>query len=124
TAPQGGGWLDLAPSFSGDVYPLEFDGTGGWSVARKAVLARPPTLHRDPSSAALRPLFGGDPGFLEHISGTGTLVLACRGPVDALSMQPGEVITVVPRFLLAYPDSIKVRLRAVDPSVAQSIRTG
>lgn len=124
TAPPGGGWLDLAPSLPGDVYPLEFDGQAGWSVVRGAVLARPTTLTRDPSWPALKALFGGEPGFLDHFGGTGPLVLACHGPVDVLALQPGEVITVTPRFLLAYPDTIRVRLRALDPAAQQSIRTG
>ncbi|PXY37135.1 TIGR00266 family protein [Prauserella sp. PE36] len=124
TAPAGGGWLDLAPEHAGDIYPLEFGGRGGWSVAVGKVLARPPTIKRDQPWPALQALFGGDTGFLEHFSGTGQLVLACRGPVDALTLEAGEVITVRPAFLVAYPDAIQVRLRAVDPAAQQSVRTG
>lgn len=124
TAPAKGGWLDLAPDGPGDVYPLEFDGRIGWSVARNAFLARPSTVRVDNHWQALQTLFGGDNGFLEHYSGTGPLVLASPGPVDQLTLEPGELITVRPQFLLAYPDTQQVRLRAVDPSGPQSIRTG
>lgn len=124
TAPAGGGWIDLAPTGPGDVYPLEFDGRTGWCVAKQAFLARPSTVRVDPGWQALQSLFGGDNGFLEHYSGTGSLVLACAGPVDQLTLEPGELITVRPGFLLAYPDTLQVRLRAVDPSGPQSIRTG
>lgn len=124
TAPPDGGWVDLAPEVPGDVYPLEFDGRTGWSVVRGAVLARPATVRRDHPWPALQQLFGGDSGFLEHFSGTGPLVLSCHGPVDVLSLRAGEVITVTPRFLLAYPDAIAVRLRALDPAGPQSVRTG
>lgn len=124
TAPAGGGWIDVAPTLPGDVYPLDFDGQTGWTVLRTAVLARPATVRRDRSWPALQALFGGDPGFLDHFSGTGPLVLASHGPVDALSLQAGEIITVIPRFVLAYPDTIGVRLRAQDPAGSQSIRTG
>lgn len=124
TAPAEGGWLDLAPSGPGDVYPLEFDGQGGWSIAKGSVLARPVTVRPDRSWPALRSLFGGDTGFLEHYSGSGSLVLATGGPVDALPLESGEVITVHPAFLVGYPDGMQCRLRAVDPSGPQSVRTG
>lgn len=124
TAPANGGWIDLAPEHPGDVYPLELDAGVGWSVLRDTVLARPATVRRDHPWPALQALFGGDSGFLEHFSGTGPLVLACRGPVDAFTLQAGEVITVNPAFVLAYPDAVQCRLRATDPSAPQSVRTG
>jgi uncharacterized protein (AIM24 family) len=124
TAPAKGGWVDLAPDGPGDVYPLEFDGRTGWCVARHAFLARPSTVRVDAAWQGLQTLFGSDNGFLEHYSGTGPLLLTAPGPVDQLTLEPGELITVRPAFLLAYPDTQQVRLRAVDPSGPQSIRTG
>jgi uncharacterized protein (AIM24 family) len=124
TAPGHGGWVDLAPEQAGDVYTVEFDGRTGWSLVPGAILARPVTVRRDQPWPALQSLFGGDTGFLEHYSGTGSLVLACAGPVDAFTLDPGEVITVSPGHLLAYPDAVQCRLRAVDPSGPQSVRTG
>jgi uncharacterized protein (AIM24 family) len=124
TAPQKGGWVDLAPAGPGDVYPLEFDGRTGWCVAREAFFARPSTVRLDAGWQGLKTLFGSDSGFLEHYSGTGPLVLSCPGPVDQLTLERGELITVRPGFLVAYPDTLQVRLRAIDPSGPQSIRTG
>ncbi|WP_158882107.1 AIM24 family protein [Amycolatopsis anabasis] len=124
TAPAEGGWIDLAPNSAGDVYPLEFDGSTGWCVAKNAFLARPSTVRADHGWPGLQTLFGGDAGFLEHYSGVGPLVLACAGPVDAFTLSAGEVITVRPPYLLAYPDTLQCRLRAIDPSGPQSVRTG
>ncbi|MBB4687941.1 uncharacterized protein (AIM24 family) [Amycolatopsis jiangsuensis] len=124
TAPSGGGWVDLAPSGPGDVYPLELTGGTGWSVHREAVLARPGSVRHDPAWAPLQQLFGSDSGFLEHYSGTGPLVLTTPGPVDSFTLSPREVVTVRPEYVLAYPDTLQVRLRAVDPSGPQSLRTG
>lgn len=123
TAPEQGGWVDLAPSKPGDVYPLELHGGTGYCVARGIVLARPPRARPDRAWPALRSMFGGDDGFLEHY-GTGPLVLATDGPVDSLSLQDGEIVTVNPAFLVAYPDSVRCRLRASDPARSQSVRTG
>jgi uncharacterized protein (AIM24 family) len=123
-APAGGGWIDLVPTAAGDVYALEFDGTTGWCVANGALLARPATVRLDAAWAPLQALFGGDAGFLDHYSGTGPLVLAAAGPVDAFKLEHGEVVTLRPGFLLAYPDTVQCRLRAMDPAGHQSVRTG
>lgn len=124
TAPAEGGWIDLAPQGSGDVYALELDGSHGWCVAKDAFFARPSTVRRDDGWHGLQTLFGGDSGFLEHYSGTGPLVLACAGPVDALTLERGELVTVTPGFVVAYLDTVQCRLRALDPSGPQSVRTG
>ena len=124
TAPSDGGWIDFAPLRPGDVYPLELGGGTGWSVHRDAVLVRPSVVRHDPGWAPLQQLFGADSGFLEHYSGNGPLVLAAPGPVDAFELGQGELVTVRPDYLLAYPDTVQCRLRALDPGGAQSLRTG
>lgn len=124
SAPAEGGWIDLAPRHAGDVYPLELNGTTGWCVAKNAVLARPATVRVDQPWPGLQVLFGGDRGFLTHYSGAGALVLACAGPVDAIGLEPGELVTISPRSLLAYPDSLQCRLRALDQSGPQSVDSG
>ncbi|PKV93713.1 uncharacterized protein (AIM24 family) [Amycolatopsis echigonensis] len=124
TAPQEGGWVDLAPLGPGDVYPLELTGSTGWSVHRDGVLARPSTVRVDQNWAPLQQLFGADSGFLEHYSGRGPLLLTAPGPVDSFDLGRGEIVTVRPDYLLAYPDTVQCRLRALDPSGPQSLRTG
>jgi len=124
TAPADGGWIDLAPDTAGDVYPLELDGQRGWCVARDAVLAEPPGVRRNPQWPGFAPLFGSDAGFLEYCSGMGTLVLTCAGPIDAFELGHGELISMNPAYLLAYPEGMQCRLRAIDPAGHQSLRTG
>jgi len=124
TAPADGGWLDLAPAEPGDVYPLDLDGQIGWCVARDTVLAQPPTVRRNAFWAGFNALFGADVGFLEHCSGTGKLVLTCSGPIDAFELAHGELISMSPAYLLAYPEGMQCRLRAIDPAGQQSLRTG
>ncbi|MDT8911096.1 AIM24 family protein [Amycolatopsis sp. PS_44_ISF1] len=124
TAPADGGWVDLAPIGPGDVYPLELTGTTGWSVHHGAVLARPASVRHDQGWAPLQQLFGADSGFLAHYSGTGPLVLTAPGPVDSFKLAAGEMVTVRSDYVLAYPDTVQCRLRAVDPSGPQSVKTG
>ncbi|VVJ15062.1 Uncharacterised protein [Amycolatopsis camponoti] len=124
TAPSDGGWIDFAPLRPGDVYPLDLGGGTGWSVHRDAVLVRPSSVRHDPNWVPLQQLFGADSGFLEHYSGAGPLVLAAPGPVDAFELGKGELVTVRPDYLLAYPDTVQCRLRALDPGGPQSLRSG
>lgn len=124
TAPAEGGWVDLAPALPGDLYVLELDGMYGWCVARNGVLAAAATARAEPQWPGFRALFGTEVGFLEHVSGTGPVVLASAGAVDLVTLEAGELITVEPGYLLAYSDHIQARLRAVNQSMPQSVRTG
>lgn len=124
TAPPDGGWVDLAPALPGEVHVLDLDGAPGWCVSRRAWLAVPATLRLDPSWSGFHPLFGVEHGFLEHVTGVGCAVLACCGALDVTVLEPGEAITVEPTHLLAYTDTTQCRLRAVNPSGPQSVRTG
>ena len=124
TAPAEGGWVDLAPSAPGDLYVLELDGMSGWCLAKGGVLAATATVQLEPQWPGFRALFGTELGFLEHVSGAGPLVLAACGAVDLISLEPGEMITIEPGYLLAYHDHLQCRLRAVSQSLPQSVRTG
>jgi uncharacterized protein (TIGR00266 family) len=124
TAPAEGGWVDLAPTMPGEVYPIELDGQSGWCVARGSLLASTATVQADPKWPGLRTLFGTEAGFVEYVAGRGSLVLACYGAVDVVTLDAGELITVEPGHLLAYHQQVQCRLRAVSQSTPQSVRTG
>jgi uncharacterized protein (TIGR00266 family) len=124
TAPAEGGWVDVAPALPGDVYTLELDGMTGWCVSRGCWLAAPATVRTDAQWAGFRALFGAESGFVEHVSGTGALVLAACGSLDVVTLDQGELITVDPSYLLAYSEHTQSRLRAVSQSMPQSVRTG
>ena len=124
TAPAEGGWVDLAPSLPGEVYTVELDGATGWCVSRGAALAMGGTLRGDLHWPGFHSMFGSDPGFVERIAGVGPLVLASCGAIDMVTLDAGEFITVDPAYLVAYHDITQSRLRAVDQSMPQSMRTG
>jgi uncharacterized protein (TIGR00266 family) len=124
TAPAEGGWVDVAPALPGDVHTLQLDGMVGWCVARGSWLAATASVRAEAQWAGFRGLFGTDAGFLEHVAGDGALVLACCGALDVVSLDARELVTVDPSYLLAYTDMTQVRLRAVNPQLPQSVRTG
>jgi uncharacterized protein (AIM24 family) len=124
TAPPEGGWVDVAPSLPGEVYTLELEGMTGWCVARGGWLAASSTIYTDPVWQGFRPMFGPEAGFLEHVSGQGSVVLTSCGALDVVNLEPGSAITVTPGCVVAYTDTAQTRLRAVNQQMPQSIRTG
>jgi uncharacterized protein (AIM24 family) len=124
SAPAEGGWVDVAPGLPGDLHIVELDGTVDWCVSRDAWLAAASTVRLDGKWSGFQAIFGGDVGFLAHAEGIGSLVLSCTGALDLVSLAPGELVTVDPGHVVAYPATATTRLRAVNPSAAQSVRTG
>ncbi|GAB3554516.1 uncharacterized protein (AIM24 family) [Actinopolyspora lacussalsi] len=121
--PQGG-WVDVAPSFPGDVHTIELDGNNDWCIARESWLAAAGTVRLDTRWQGFQPLFGGRPGFLAHATGQGQLVLACCGALDVHDLRAGEFVTIDTGHLVAYVDTVQSRLRQFEPGRAQSLRTG
>jgi uncharacterized protein (AIM24 family) len=124
TAPADGGWVDVAANAPGDLYVLDLDGTTAWCLARDGWLAMVSTIRLDANWSGFHAMFGGEVGFLAHATGVGPLVLACCGALDVVTLAPGELITVDPGHVVAYPDGMQCRLRAVSQSGTQSVRTG
>lgn len=124
TAPVEGGWVDVAPGLPGDLYVLDLDGITGWCLARDSWIAAAGTVRLETSWPGFRQVFGGDVGFLAHADGSGQLVLSCFGALDLVTLAPGELITVNPAYVVAYPETVQCRLRAVQPGVEQSVKTG
>ncbi len=124
TAPAEGGWVDVAPGLPGDLHIIELDGTTDWCVTRESWLAAASTVRLDGKWSGFQAIFGGEVGFLAHAEGIGPLVLCCTGALDLVTLAPGELVTVDPGHVVAYPATATTRLRAVNPSAAQSVRTG
>jgi len=124
TAGQQGGWVDVAAPLPGDLHVVDPGEGQGWCVARSAWLASASTVRCDEQWPGFRALFGGEPGFLDHVSGAGGVVLSCYGALDAMTLQPGEFVTVDPGHVVAYGDGLQARLRQVEHGAPQSLRTG
>ncbi|HEX3592230.1 MAG TPA: AIM24 family protein [Pseudonocardiaceae bacterium] len=124
TAPAEGGWVDVVPGLPGDIHVLDLDGTTGWCLAKDSWLAAASTVRLAAGWAGYRAMFGGDVGFLAHADGSGPAVLACFGALDLVTLAPGELVTVNPGHVVAFPESVQCRLRAVHPASTQSVRTG
>lgn len=124
TAPQQGGWVDVAPNLPGDLNVIELDGRTGWCVTKGCWLASASTAQVDVQWSGFKNLFGGEGGFLAHATGRGPVVVACYGALDTMTLQPGEFVTVDTGHVVAYADTVQSRLRQISQGASQSLRSG
>ena len=121
TAPDEGGWVDVAPRLPGDVFTAEVDGT--YILTRGAFLACSADLQLDTKWGGFGNLFGGEGGFLVHMTGTGTLVGSCYGALDRHVLAPGETITVDSGHLVAYDEGIQISSRKAAKGLVRTAKT-
>ncbi|MFC7341209.1 TIGR00266 family protein [Saccharopolyspora griseoalba] len=124
TAPQQGGWVDVAPQLPGDLNVLELDGRTGWCVTKGCWLAAAATVQLETRWGGFQNLFGGEGGFLTHLSGQGSALVACYGALDVVTLQPGEYVTIDTGHVVAYADTAQSRLRQLHQGAAQSLKSG
>lgn len=124
TAPQNGGWVDIAANLPGDLQCIPLDGRTGWCVTRGSWLASSYGVHTETKWGGFGQLFGGEGGFLTHATGQGQLVVACYGAVDVVTLQQGEMITIDSGHVVAYADTVQCQLRKVSSGIIQSLKSG
>jgi len=124
TAPEQGGWIDVAPNLPGDVQVVELDGSMGWCITRGSWLASASGVDLETQWGGFRNLFGGEGGFLVHAAGHGPVLVSCYGALDVIMLQPGEFVTVDTGHVVAYADSVQSRVRPISQGMVQSMKSG
>lgn len=124
TAPERGGWVDVAPVLPGDLHVVELDGSTGWCITKGCWLASAVDVELDTRWGGLRSLFGGEGGFLLHASGRGPVVLCCYGALEVMTLADGEYVTVDTGHVVGYADSVQSRIRTISRNMVQSMRSG
>lgn len=124
TAPQNGGWVDVAPELPGDIHVIEATGRHGWCVTRGSWLAGSHGLRTETKWGGFGNLFGGEGGFLTHVSGQGQLVVACYGALEVVALQPGELVTIDSGHVVAYADTVQMQTRKMATGIMQTLKSG
>ncbi len=124
TAPQNGGWVDVAANLPGDLQIINLDGRTGWCVTRGSWLASSHGVQTETKWGGLKNLVGGEGGFLTHATGQGPLVVACYGALETVTLQQGEVITIDTGHVVAFADTLQYQIRKVATGVIQSMKSG
>ena len=84
----------------------------------------PRSLELDTKWGGFGNLFGGEGGFLVHMTGTGTLVGSCYGALDRQVLAPGETITVDSGHLVSYDEGIQISARKAAKGLVRTAKTG
>jgi uncharacterized protein (TIGR00266 family) len=124
TAPAAGGWVDVAHHLAGDIIQAGITPDQPMSVTRGSWLASSVDVQLDPKWGGFKNLFGGEGGFLIHAGGQGTILLACYGALDTVSLADGESITIDTGHVVAFGPSITSQIRKVAGGVIQTLKSG
>ena len=124
TAPQNGGWVDVAANLPGDIQVITLDGRTGWAVTRGCWLASSHGVQTETKWGGMKNLMGGEGGFLTHATGQGQLLVACYGAVETVTLQQGEMVTVDTGHVVAYADTVQYQIRKVATGIIQSMKSG
>jgi uncharacterized protein (TIGR00266 family) len=124
TAPQNGGWVDVAANLPGDIQVITLDGRTGWAVTRGCWLASSHGVQTETKWGGMKNLMGGEGGFLTHATGQGQLLVSCYGAVETITLQQGEMVTVDTGHVVAYADTVQYQIRKVAQGIVQSMKSG
>ncbi|MBK1785342.1 TIGR00266 family protein [Prauserella cavernicola] len=124
TAPQNGGWVDIAANLPGDLQVINLDGSTGWCVTRGSWLASSYGVQTETKWGGFGKLFGGEGGFLTRATGQGQLVVACYGAMDVVNLHQGEMVTIDSGHVVAYADTMQSQLRKITSGLVQTMKSG
>jgi uncharacterized protein (TIGR00266 family) len=125
TAPEQGGWVDVAANLPGDARAEAINPQRQLRITRGCWIANSYGVQIETQFAGMQNLFGGEGGFVIQATGTGEVVLGAYGAVDTLELAPGEAVTVDSGHVVGYDAGVQSRLRrAVEGRSIQSLKSG
>jgi len=125
TAPQHGGWVDVAPVIPGDIVSVTLDPANPPLILTRGVwLASELGVQLDPKFGNAGSIFGGEGLFLVRAWGQGQIVLTAYGALDVHSLKAGEGFTVDTGHLVAYEESVRVSVRKAATGFLNTLKSG
>jgi len=125
TAPQQGGWVDVAGMLPGDTVPITIAPDRPFFLRRGSWIANSYGVQIETQFAGMQNLFGGEGGFVINATGDGVVVLGAYGAIDQVDLGPGEALTVDSGHVVAFDATMQSRLRrAVEGRSIQSMKSG
>jgi uncharacterized protein (TIGR00266 family) len=125
TAPESGGFVDIAARLPGDLTTHEVSPGHALFVQKGSWLANEVNVTIDAQWGGFKNLFGGEGGFIIRTEGQGTVVFACYGALEVWNLQPEQSITIDTGHMVAYEDSVKMQMRkASGGGLVQSFKSG
>lgn len=108
-----GGWVDVAAYLPGDMAVIPVTPDRGVGVTKGSWIANETSVAMDTKWGGAKNLFGGEGGFVAHMTGAGQVVVAAYGALDVHDLKEGDAFTVDSGHLVAYDDGIGMRTRTI-----------
>lgn len=125
TAPQQGGWVDVAGTLPGDIAVLQIQPNRPFYVTRGGWLASSHGVQSSTQFGGAKTFFGGEGAFGLQVSGQGEALVACYGAIDVLDLHPGENVVIDTGHVVAYDLGMTFAMhRAVQGKWIQSMKSG
>ena len=124
TAPAEGGWVDVAHHLTGDIVVSGVLPDQPMNVTKGCWLASSAGVELDTKWGGFKNMFGGEGGFMIHASGQGTILLACYGALDTITLAPGERVTIDSGHVVAYAPSVDFQLHKVATGLMSTLKSG
>jgi uncharacterized protein (TIGR00266 family) len=125
TAPDSGGFVDVAARLPGDIGSYNVAPGRALFVQKGSWLANEQSLTLDAKWGGFKNMFGGEGGFIVRAEGQGQLVFGCYGALEEWTLAAGQGITVDTGHMVAYEDTIQMTIRkASGGGMVQSFKSG
>jgi uncharacterized protein (TIGR00266 family) len=125
TAPQQGGFVDVAARLPGDVSSLAVQPGRALFISRGSWLANEVNVNLDSQWGGFKNMFGGEGGFILRAEGQGQVVFACYGALEVWNLQAGQGFIVDTGHMVAYDEGVSMTIRkASEAGIVQSFKSG
>ncbi|MGI8881614.1 MAG: TIGR00266 family protein [Jatrophihabitans sp.] len=125
TAPQNGGWVDVAGVLPGDLTAIPIAPDRPFFLGRSNWIANSYGVEIDTQWGGMANLFGGEGGFGFRANGQGEALVSVYGAIDYMDLQQGDTVTIDTGHVVAYDLHLQFRMRrAVEGKSIQSLKSG
>jgi uncharacterized protein (TIGR00266 family) len=124
TAPESGGWVDVAANLPGDLVAFDVQPQQALMIQRGSWLASSSGVEIETKFGGMGNLFGGEGGFVVRASGQGPVLVSCYGALNVYDLQPGEWFTLDTGHMVAYTEGVQTQIRKVASGIVQSAKSG
>lgn len=124
TAPEQGGFVDLAARLPGDVTSFDKDPNVGLFIQKGSWLASPSSISIDTKWGGFKNLFGSEGGFILRADGSGPIAIAAYGALEIWDLAPGQHVTLDTGHMVAYEETVQMEMRKATGGMVQTFKSG
>ena len=116
-----GSWVALAPKYPGDIFVLRINSEDSLIVQSGSLLGHGSMIDVDIKYSGVRNALLKEGLFSLKVSGDGLVFIASYGGIEEINLQPGEEIIVDTGHLVAWSESIDIKIGPLGGVVSQSV---